>query len=169
MGGIDNEALAKTLVSFPRKVNQCMRLMTARYLKDTRIRPHYLVFISTIGCNDGISQKELNEHIAYDKSFVSTVVRELIELGFVTNDGSGKTHSLHLTDSGRDVFAMSGMMFALLDKSLFDALTEEEKEVLSRIMEKIDTRIDEIIAEYSKEDTRPISSVSSKLFINYFE
>ena len=151
MGGIDNEALAKTLVSFPRKMNQCMRLMTARYLKDTRIRPHYLIFISTIGCNDGISQKELNEHIAYDKSFVSTVVRELIELGFVTNDGSGKTHSLHLTDSGRDVFAMSGMMFALLDKSLFDALTEEEKEALNGIMEKIDTRIDEIIAEYSKE------------------
>lgn len=81
------------------------------------------------------------------------MVRELIELGFVTNDGSGKTHSLHLTDSGRDVFAMSGMMFALLDKSLFDALTEEEKEILSGIMEKMDARIDGIIAEYSKDDS----------------
>ncbi len=153
MGDIDNEMLAKTLVSFPRKMNQCIRLMTAEYLKDTRIRPHYLVFISTIGCNDGISQKELNEHISYDKSFVSTVVRELIELGFVTNESSGKTHSLHLTDSGRDIFAMSGMMFALLDKSLFDVLSEEEKEALSGIMRKMNARIDEIIDTYSKEDS----------------
>ena len=153
MGDIDNEMLAKTLVSFPRKMNQCIKLMTAEYLKDTRIRPHYLVFISTIGCNDGISQKELNEHISYDKSFVSTVVRELIELGFVTNESSGKTHSLHLTDSGRDIFAMSGMMFALLDKSLFDVLSEEEKEALSSIMRKMNARIDEIIDSYSKEDS----------------
>ena len=44
-------------------------------------------------------------------------------------------------------------MFALLDKSLFDALTEEEKEILSGIMEKMDARIDGIIAEYSKDDS----------------
>ena len=38
-------------------------------------------------------------------------------------------------------------------EALSPALTEEEKEALNGIMEKIDTRIDEIIAEYSKEDS----------------
>lgn len=151
MSETENEALASILIAFPRKMNQCIRLMSSHYLRDTRIRPHYLFFIGTIGRHDGISQKELNEHIGYDKSFVSTVVRELIDLGFVTNDSSGKTHSLHLTESGRDIYAMATMMFDLLDRNLFDVLTDEEKESLRSIMTKIDSRVDGFIDTYSKD------------------
>ncbi len=32
------------------------------------------------------------------------MVKELIELGSVRNDGQGRLHSLHLTDQSRDIF-----------------------------------------------------------------
>ena len=66
------------------------------------------------------------------------------------NDSSGKLHSLHLTDQGRDIFAMSRMMFELLDRNLFDVLTDEEKEVLAEIMRKLDDRADRIMESLTK-------------------
>ena len=146
----ENEKVVQKIFCFPKKMNQCVKLFASLYLKDTRIKPQYLIFISGIGNSDGISQKDLNELVPFDKSYVSTVVRELIELGFVYNDSSGKVHCLRLTDFGRDIYAMSSMMFDLLDKTMFDVLTDEEKRALEQIMQKLNNRADEIIGEYSQ-------------------
>lgn len=153
MGQKDNERVVGMMVSFPRKVNQCVKLMATRYLRDTRIRPHYLMFILQIGLEGGVSQRDLNERMFYDKSFISTVVRELIDLGYVRNEGSGKTNSLYLTDSGRDIHAMSVMMFDIMDRNLFECLDEEEVGTLLRIMDKMDSQIDRFMESYSREDS----------------
>ena len=46
--------------------------------------------------------------------------------------------------------AMSRMMFELLDRNLFDVLTDEEKEVLAEIMRKLDDRADRIMESLTK-------------------
>ena len=121
-----------------------------KYLKDTRLKPPYLILIFHIGKRDGLSQKELIDEVPYDKSYISTMVHDLIDLGLVYNDSSGKLHSLHLTDQGRDIYAMSRMMFELMDRNLFDVLTDEEKDVLAEIMRKLDARADHIMEGLSK-------------------
>ena len=45
---------------------------------------------------------------------------------------------------------MSRMMFELLDRNLFDVLTDEEKEVLAEIMRKLDDRADRIMESLTK-------------------
>lgn len=147
---MDNKDSIRMMLAFPRKMNQCVRMYADNYLHDTRIKPQYLLLISLIGNSDGISQKEINEDIPFDKSYISTMVRELIELGFVYNDSSGKLHSLHLTDQGKDIYAMSRMMFDLLDRSLFEVLTDEEKDQLASIMKKLDARTAELVSDFSK-------------------
>ena len=131
----------RLVVSFPKKMNQW---------KDTRLKPPYLILIFHIGKRDGLSQKELIDEVPYDKSYISTMVHDLIDLGLVYNDSSGKLHSLHLTDQGRDIYAMSRMMFELMDRNLFDVLTDEEKDVLAEIMRKLDARADHIMEGLSK-------------------
>lgn len=143
------ESSPELIMCFPGKVKQCLRFISAKYLNDTQIKPHYLVFISAIGRYDGLSQKELNERIPVDKSHVSTVVRELIDLGLVYNDGSGKLHSLHLTESGKTVFATCRMMYELLNTKLFSDFSPEEREQLDFLVRKLNRRLDEMIDEYS--------------------
>ena len=92
----------RLVVSFPKKMNLCMKGYADKYLRDTRIKPPYLILIFHIGKRDGLSQKELIDEVPYDKSYISTMVHDLIDLGLVYNDSSGKLHSLHLTDQGRD-------------------------------------------------------------------
>lgn len=135
------------IMCFPGKMKQCMRLIAMQYLQGTNIRPHYLPYISCIGQNDGVSQKELNEMIPVDKSHVSTVVRELMDLGLVYNSGTGKVHSLHLTDSGRNIMATSQMMFDIVESKMFKDLSDEEMEQFDRIIKVIDARVDALIYE----------------------
>lgn len=145
----ENDKSIRMVLAFPRKMNQCVRAYASTYLRDTRIKPQYLLLIFHIGNNDGTSQKEINENVPFDKSYISTMVRELMDLGYVYNDSSGKIHSLRLTDRGRDIFAMSKMMFDLLNRNLFETLTEEETEQLAVIMGKLDARLDSMMAEYT--------------------
>ena len=140
----------RLVVSFPKKMNQCMKGYADKYLKDTRLKPPYLILIFHIGRRDGLSQKELIDEVPYDKSYISTMVHDLIDLGLIYNDSSGKLHSLHLTDQGRDIYAMSRMMFDLMDRNLFYVLTDEEKDVLAEIMRKLDARADHIMEGLSK-------------------
>ncbi len=141
----------RLVVSFPKKMSLCMRGYAEKYLRDTRLKPPHILLIFHVGRRDGISQKELIEEIPYDKSYISTLVHDLIDLGLVYNDGSGKLHSLHLTDQGRDIYAMSRMMFELMDRNLFDVLTDEEKDSLEIIMRKLDDRANRIMSDLSKE------------------
>ena len=140
----------RLVVSFPKKMNQCMKGYADKYLKDTRLKPPYLILIFHIGRRDGLSQKELIDEVPFDKSYISTMVRDMTDLGLVYNDSTGKVHSLHLTDQGRDIYAMSRMMFELMDRNLFDVLTDEEKDVLAEIMRKLDARADHIMEGLSK-------------------
>lgn len=144
--------MPEMMMCFPGKVKQCMRFISAKYLNDTQIKPHYLPFITLIGKYDGLSQKELNEMIAVDKSHVSTVVRELIDLGLIYNDGPGKLHSLHLTESGKNVFASCRMMYDLLNAKMFADFTDEEMEHLYALTSKLDHALDNLITEYSEKD-----------------
>ena len=45
---------------------------------------------------------------------------------------------------------MSRMMFELLDRNLFDVLTEEEKDTLGVIMRKLNDRANQIMEDLSK-------------------
>lgn len=139
----------RLVVGFPKKMNLCMRGYADKYLRDTRIKPPYLILIFHIGRREGISQKELIDEVPFDKSYISTMVRDMTELGLVYNDSTGKVHSLHLTDQGRDIYAMSRMMFELLDRNLFDVLTEEEKDTLGVIMRKLNDRANQIMEDIS--------------------
>lgn len=143
------ECSKKMVLVFPKKMSQCIRLYADRYLKDTKIKPQYLPIIHYIGMSDGISQKSLNEEMPYDKSYISMIVRDLTDMGLVYNDSTGKAQSLHLTEQGTNVFAMCRMMSDLLDSNLFTVLTREEFETLEVIMAKLDSRLDEMMAQIS--------------------
>ncbi len=130
-------------------MNQCLRAVSSSYFHDSRMKSQFLLLIYHIGLCDGISQKELSESVPFDKFFISTMTKELIELEFVRNDSQGR---LHLTDQGRDIFITSKMMFNLLDRDFFDILVDKKKEMLGEVMRKMDAHLDELIIEFSENE-----------------
>lgn len=148
--GFERNELIDLMMVFPRKMTMFSRSVTSKYLEDSRIKPYHLMMIHGIGMNDGISQKDLVEMVPFDKSYISTGVRELMDMGFVYNDSEGKIHNLRLTQAGRDIMAMGNMMFDLIESSMFSTLTSEERETLIRIMRKVNDHTDDLIEQMSK-------------------
>ncbi len=149
----ERDELIDLMMIFPRKMGMFSRTLVSKYLKDTRIKPYHLMLIHNIGLGDGISQKDLAEELPFDKSYISTGVRELMEMGLVYNESEGKVHSLKLTDAGRDIKAMGAMMFDLIQNSLLGVLSEEERQTLVSLMRKVDMHADELIARMDEKDS----------------
>lgn len=146
----DRTDMVDFLMIFPRKMHLVGRAVASKYLKDTRIKSSHLMVLKGISDMDGASQRDLCESIPFDKSYISTVVRELIDMGFVVNEASGKVHSLRLTDSGKDMMAMGTMLFDIIDNEIFGVLTDEERNCMTDIMYKINSHIDEVLAQYDE-------------------
>ncbi|GEM_PF-1100427 len=140
--------LIDLLMVFPRKVGAVNRSIISRYMKDTRVRPYHLMLMRGIASFDGASQKDLGEVIPFDKSYISTGVRELMDMGLVVNSGGGKTHCLRLTETGRDMSAMGDMLFDIVGNTIMSVLTEDEIDNLTRILRKIDEHSNEVIESF---------------------
>ncbi len=138
------------MMIFPRRMNAVGKAVTMRYLKDTRLKAHHMMILAGIGSSGGASQKGLAECLPYDKSYISTGVRDLIEMGYVRNDAEGKVHELHLTDSGKEIHIMCDLLFDTIQKDLLSVLDPEEREMLRKSLQKIYHKSDEIIDSYTK-------------------
>lgn len=145
----DTKELTDLLMVFPRKMNLLGRTLINRFLKDTRLRTYHLMILKGVSNADGISQKDLVGSIPFDKSYISTGVRDLIEWGYVRNDSDGKTYSLSITDSGRDIVGMSDMLFDIMEQNIMNTLSEEEREILSSTMRKLNMYADQVLEQYS--------------------
>lgn len=143
----DKNELIDLMMVFPKRVNAVSRIIAAKYLKDSRLKSYHLILINGIGSSDGISQKDLGDLIPFDKSYISIGVRDLMDMGYIVNEGQGKAHSLKLTDQGRDVMLMSDMMFEIIRQSIMANITPEENDELVRILRKMSDNMDGVIAQ----------------------
>lgn len=141
--------VSEMMMLYPTKVKRYMMAVSNRFLKDGSIKPQHLLFIPYIGEYDGISQKDLNSLLKFDKSYVSTVVRELIEMGLVYNDGPGKTYSLHLTDNGRNINVICTMMTSLAQDNLLSEFTREELEQFADFFTRLNNKLDRMLENLS--------------------
>ncbi|MDO5861477.1 MAG: MarR family winged helix-turn-helix transcriptional regulator [Thermoplasmata archaeon] len=141
------------MMVFPRKANTVGRAIASKYMRDSRLKSYHLMLINAIYEQDGASQKDLGDAVPFDKSYISIGVRELIDMGYIVNEGQGKVHSLRLTEAGRDVLAMSEMMFDIIRQSIMGNITKEEADELVRILRKMSANMDSIIAQFNEKET----------------
>ncbi len=151
---LDEKTVFATLMCFPARIKQCMDAVVASYMPDSRIRMPHLMTVAVIGSLDSPSQKEVREHLPFDKSYISIIVRELIEQGYVVNKGEGKIQSLKLTENGRNLEAVSRMIRDIIGANLFRDLDDDERMVFETCLGKLEGRIDTIMQSYSSKDAR---------------
>ena len=150
----DDHVIFAMLMCFPTKIKQCMDLIVSSYMLDTGIRLPHLMTVAVVESLDNPSQKDIRERLPFDKSYISIIVRELIDMGFVINVGEGKVQSLELTESGRHLASVSRMVKDIISVNLFKDFDEGERIMFESFLKKLESRTDIIIQTYSQKVSR---------------
>lgn len=96
--------------------------------------------IAILGRYPGISATEIAEKSAMDKVAISRAVRRLIDAGRVrrqSNDQDRRAKRLFLSDEGQTVFDAIVPAALAYEQRLLDALSDEEKNQLDRLLARL--------------------------------
>ena len=135
---------------FGKKMVAAISIVGDRILEEYGIKSYHLALLRVISSQDGIDQKSIRKTIPFDKSRISVIVRELSDWGFIYDSGSGRSSSLHLTDKGKETVKVTPEYSRKVEKEVLPDLTEEELEVLNKVFEKLNHRMDDIIGKGSE-------------------
>ena len=135
---------------FGKRMVAAIGIVGDKVLEDYGIKSYHLALLRVISSQDGIDQKGIRKTIPFDKSRISVIIRELSDWGFVYDTGSGRSSSLHLTDKGKEAVKVTPEYTRIVEKEVLPDLSEEELEVLNRVFEKLNRRMDDIIEKNSE-------------------
>lgn len=112
-------------------------------LKETDITPSMFMFLLNLLGEDGISQKQLNDSMQYDKGVVARLASQLESKGYIVRKNNVEDHRayrLYLTQKAID---MKPKMIELLiewNDVLFKDETNETMQVLNSALKNISER-----------------------------
>jgi len=147
MGEMDDAEVNRMMYFLPGKLKKAASRIAADFISETSLKEYYFPILQAIYYKDGITQKEITSYLPYDKSRVSVVVNELIDNGYVTDSGEGRSSCLHLTEEGRNASAVARMYNKIAFDKLFEGFTQAELCQTLQFFTKLDKRLDEILVE----------------------
>ena len=115
-------------------------------------------FFLVISLREGISQKQLSEHLHIGKSTTAKAVKNLVSKGYVTkqkDEKDGRVDHLFLTDKGRKEAPFVAMIFEETQRVAASGLSKDESEQLLFLMNKVLENFvanNELYAERDNED-----------------
>lgn len=104
------------------------------------VTPKQVAILWLVNANPGVKQTDLSRFFQIERPTVHQFVRQLIKNGFVINEPSKldrRAGGLWLTDSGREVLAISRETIIGHERELTACLTAREKSELFRIVMKL--------------------------------
>ncbi len=135
---------------FPKKMTQVLGVIGDKLFADLGIKTYHLAVLRVIYANDGIDQKGIRDFIPFDKSRISVVVRELLDNGFVKDSATGRSSSLHLTDTGTAAVKRTPEFSQAVNKDIFGGFTDDEKDFLNRAFVRLNARLNELLEKYQQ-------------------
>lgn len=117
-----------------------MQILINKNLSDMDIKTGQYDFFLVISENEGLSQKELSEHLHIGKATTAKAVKHLIDKGYVYKEKDavdGRLDHLYLTDLGK---SKSPQVKEIFLKNLSVAakyLNDKEKKQLLQLMNKV--------------------------------
>ena len=138
----------------PRMIKRYIDRRLSPELEGIGVNTSWVPFLGEIHRSPGISMKGLASNMMVDKALVTRTVQKMMDTGLVIDEGEGHAYILRLTDKGEEAAAIAREVIDSAWASLLRDLTEEEKEVLRRIDDKIMNVI--------KEDSACSSSTSGR-------
>lgn len=148
-----NEKLMEQFRKYQVLMHQGMRRFAPRGPKEDQHHGQGKVLVM-LAENDGVSQKLLTEQSGIRPASLSELIIKLERNGLVErqrNEEDKRNRNVYLTDDGR---ALAETIKSRKDESadfLFDVLSEEEKETLTVLFDKLITSLEDKVADMDEE------------------
>lgn len=111
-----------------------------QHLSEIGLSQGMVFFIIYIGKHPSCSPKELSQELHMDIGHTTRSLAKLEQGGFITqevNPNDRRARILKLTETGEKAFALSHKLFLEWDKEILKSLTQEEREVLGNLLNKL--------------------------------
>ena len=109
-------------------------------LKDLPIRSGQQDFFYVVSINEGITQKELSEHLFIGKSTTAKAIKNLVDSGYIRKEKDVKdkrSDRLYLTEKGREISPRIQQGFIEVVNVAMKDLSDEEIETSIKLLNKI--------------------------------
>lgn len=127
--------------------NRVSAALASQYSERFELSPAEWRVMAALGNTPGLSAREVAEKTAMDKVQVSRAVASLVEAGRLMRKGDaqdGRISRLSLSAKGQAIYDVIVPLALELEAQLLAALTDEERENLSRLMAKLDRQLDSL-------------------------
>lgn len=117
-----------------------MQIFLGNRLSGLDIKNGQYDFFLVISLYEGISQKQVSEHLCIGKSTTAKAVKNLVSKGYVRkekDEKDGRVDHLFLTDKGRKEASFVEAIFEENQRVAESGLSEEEKKQLLFLMNRV--------------------------------
>lgn len=114
------------------------------HLEETGIYSAQHQLIMAIARNQFASQKEIAEKMRVSTAAIATSLKKLEKGGYITKEmdcTDNRLNQITLTEKGKEIVSKSRDVFKSVDGILFEDFTEEEKDTLISLLNKLDKNI----------------------------
>jgi len=105
------------------------------------------IMLNLISHKDNLTQQDLANHFQKDKSLILRHVNTLIEESYVdreTDKDDKRKKILILTSKGQEVLELLRKVAQKVSEDLLDGVTDDEKEVFQKVIQKIQTNTGQV-------------------------
>ena len=98
-------------------------------------------------CRDKISQKDIAEHFEISPAAVAVSLKKLETGGYIarkTSDNDSRYNEIEITEKGKAIVDFSHSIFEDIDNKTFEGMSEEEKQTLVFLLDKVTSNLKDI-------------------------
>lgn len=148
-----NKNVIKQIIGFSIKHRKVMQY----YLDETGVYQAQHHLLMNISRNPNASQKDLAMSMDVSPATIAVTLKKLERGGYikkVMDEGDNRFNQITITEKGNMVVEKSKQIFEAVDQRLFDGITEEEKSVLSALLQKLDNNLNKMEDEIKSKNER---------------
>lgn len=139
----DNKRIIHRIIGFAIKHRKIMQ----NYLDETGIYQAQHHLLMRISHNQNASQKDLAMAMDVSAATIAVTLKKLEKGGYIKkemDEGDNRLNQITITDKGNKVVERSKQIFDSTDKKVFEGFTEEEKDTLCALLQKLDSNLAKI-------------------------
>lgn len=126
-------------------------------MQELGIYPGQIPVLGLLAYKDGLSQREIAEHLRIKPPTVNVTVQRLEKAGFLfrkADEKDQRVSRIYLTEKGKQAKERGMKRVEENEKILFDGFSDAELCLLRRFLEQITANIDKIPGSSGKNDTK---------------
>ncbi|MBM6829425.1 MarR family transcriptional regulator [Anaerotignum lactatifermentans] len=137
----------KTILLLNRVVHRFFRELdnrTSQKLNENITGQNMMVIGYLAHSSEPVYQKDLEEHFSIRRSTVSKVLRLMEEKGMIERravSADARLKQILLMQRGREIHQTSSKIFHDLTRKMYEGISEQEKEALCQILEKMEKNL----------------------------